>query len=72
MPQMTCSWLAPRIAPTSSLEGRFALTYITVQLPKAKRGTYPNFGDSTIKVVEKDELAMLQMVLHGWPKQRNK
>lgn len=43
------------IAPTSSLEGSLASTYITVQLPKAKGGTYPNFGDSTIQVVEKGE-----------------
>lgn len=71
MPQMTCGWLALCIAPASSLEGRLALTYITVQLPKAKRGTYPNFGDNTIQVVEKDELEMLQMVLHGRPKQKN-
>ncbi|XP_009576443.1 PREDICTED: synaptotagmin-1-like [Fulmarus glacialis] len=61
---MICGWLALCIAPTSALEGRLASTYITVQLPKAKGGTYPNFGVSTIQVVEKDELEMLQMVLH--------
>lgn len=69
MPQKTCGWQVLCIAPVSSLEGRLASTYSTVQLPKAKGGSYPNFGDSTIQVAEKDE--MLQMVLHGRPKQKN-
>lgn len=71
MPQMTSGWLALCIAPASSLEGRLALTCITVQLPKGKRGTYPNFSDSTIQVVEKDELESLQTVLHGRSKKKN-
>lgn len=59
MPQMTCGWLALCIAPTTLLGGSLALTYITVELRKAKRGTYPNFCESTVQVVEKGELEML-------------
>lgn len=59
------------IAPASSQEGSLASTYITVQLPKAKAGTYPNFGDSAIQVVEKDELGTFQVVLCSRAKQKN-